>query len=586
MPGGLLALVCYGNENVIINGNPQVTWFYKSFQQYTHFSQEPIQIPLEGPNQLQMDAPIQIKAKIPRQGDLLSDLTLRVTLPDIFSKLYVTRLNRTTDTFTTDRRYPYEFAWVRQVGVRMIQSITFTIGGQIIQQFSADWISARAALDYDNGQYQKWRTMVGDVTDLFDPAQGIYADYSTSPAGYPNVVSWVTKSVQNNAASIPGRVLRIPLGLWFSDSIANSLPLVALQYHDCEVTIQMAPIRDLYTILDPNGNRVRPGVRVGDYLQTDQYVSVWNPTELGPLPATLNNNYVADPDIRETMRHFLTDIPPCTVNPDNSITYSTSTIPNSDGWPLNATLEGIYTFVQDKERLVFTQKTIRYNVRQVQPFYFTGINTRNTYRLDVHNIATRLVYFARRTDSIPGRNQPINLTNWMYTTGSERPYGVPTSAENYVMNIVYTSSTLPPTSVTSIASRSGLNIQGTQRNILRNVFLTANGNTLFDSEDTDFFSQYVPFRYLKGYGMPYRDYGLATQGEMWPIHTYSFALNGSEIEQPTGTLNTSRIDRLEMDVDVESIPIGARYTYELDVFVETLNFLEISSGLGGLKFAK
>lgn len=578
MPGGLLALVCYGNENVIVNGNPQVTWFYKTFQQYTHFSQEPIQIPLEGPNQLLMDAPIQIKAKIPRQGDLLSDLTLRVTLPDIYSKLFIktqTTCTGGTSAFITDRPYSYEFAWVRQVGVRMIQSITFTIGGQIIQQFSADWISARAALDYDNTQYQKWRAMVGDLVELYDPAQGIYADPS---GGYPNVVSWTTQSVQNNAASIPGRILRIPLGLWFSDSIANSLPLVALQYHDCEVTIQMAPIRDLYTILDPAGNRVRPGVKVGSYLPTDQYVNVWKPAELGTLPATLNNNYVADPDIREAMRYFLTDIAPCTIIANN-VTYSTTTVPKADGWPLNATLEGIYTFVQDKERLVFTQKTLRYNVRQIQPFMFTGISTRNTYRLDVHNIATRIVYFARRTDSIPGRNQPINLTNWMYTVGNQRPYGIP--LVNYVKTIT------PAAGGQCITvSRSGINIPGTQRNILRNVFLTANGNTLFDSVDTNFFSQYVPFRYLKGYGMPFNDYGLATQAEMWPIHTYSFSLHGSEIEQPTGTLNTSRIDRLEMDVDVESIPIGARYTYELDVFVETLNFLEISSGLGGLKFAK
>ena len=73
MPGGLLQLVCYGNENVVLNGNPQITFFYKSFNKYTHFSQEPIQIPLDGPNLLLMDEPVLLKAKIPRQGDLLSD---------------------------------------------------------------------------------------------------------------------------------------------------------------------------------------------------------------------------------------------------------------------------------------------------------------------------------------------------------------------------------------------------------------------------------------------------------------------------------------------------------------------------------
>jgi hypothetical protein len=41
-----------------------------------------------------------------------------------------------------------------------------------------------------------------------------------------------------------------------------------------------------------------------------------------------------------------------------------------------------------------------------------------------------------------------------------------------------------------------------------------------------------------------------------------------------------------MDVDVAPIPYLAGYTYNLYTFVETLNFLEISAGLGGLKFAR
>jgi hypothetical protein len=118
------------------------------------------------------------------------------------------------------------------------------------------------------------------------------------------------------------------------------------------------------------------------------------------------------------------------------------------------------------------------------------------------------------------------------------------------------------------------------------VFLTGNGQPFFDSEDSSYFTEYTPYRYLKGYGAPFSDFGWAAQSEMWPIHTYSFALNGSDISQPSGTLNTSRIDRLEMDVDVEPIPTLANYTYDLYVFVETINFLEITSGMGGLKFAK
>ena len=560
MPGGLLSLVCYGNENVIINGNPQITWFYKSFMRHTHFSQEPIQIPLEGPGLLQMDAPVLLKAKIPRQGDLLSDLVLRMQLPPIFSKAFIYKDDAGDDIVERS----FEFQWVRMIGARMIDNVTFTIGGQKIQEFNSDWIISRALMDMPNTQYAKWRYMVGDIPECFDPASGIYADISGGVASYPNAIAWEDADVQNNAPSIPGRILRVPLGLWFSDYIANSLPLVGLQYVDAEIQILFRPIRDLYTILDPSGVRVRPGQRRLPYIPSDQYTQIWNPTLYGPLPDSLNNLYASDTDPLESMKNFLTDI--------------SAAIPLNDGWPLNATLEATYTFLREQEQLVFSQKTLRYNIRQMQNFQFYGVNTRSTYRLDVHNIASRIVFFARRSDAIPNRNQHTNLTNWMYPKAGQRPVVYPLSG--------YPSAGYDLNGNSVIIGRSGINLPGLQRRIIRDVFITGNGQALFDAQDSAYFTEYVPFRYHKGDGMPYNDYGLATQSEMWPLHAYSFALDGSSIEQPTGTLNTSRIDRLEMDIDVEPIPVMANYKYEIQVFVETINFLEITSGMGGLKFAK
>lgn len=569
MPGGLLSLVCYGNENIIINGNPQVTFFYKTFLRHTHFSQEPIQIALDGPTVLQMDAPILVKAKIPRQGDLLSDLVLRVQVPDVFSKAYVH--TDEAGNYVLDR--VYEFAWVRQLGVRMIQSMTMTVGGQKIQEFTSDWISARAALDLDSTRYAKWRYMVGDTPEMFDPANGIYGDPS---GGYPNVLAWrgsedLPNPVQNNAPSIPGRILRIPLGLWFSDYIENSLPLVALQYHDCEIQIVLRPLRELYTVLDMSGNRVRPGIQTLKPEPTDQYTSVWNQQYYGDLPPSLNNLYGASDMSGVRMKDFLTDI--------------SGAIPFQDGWALNASLEGTFTFVTDEERRMFVQKTLRYNVRQVQNFIYTGVTSRDSYELDVHNIATRIVYFGRRSDAILYRNQPLNLTNWMYPTKSQRPFVYP-SVETGDGRIPLIPQQVLVNGKSIPIGYSGLNIPGLQRRILRNMNIKANGQQLFDSQDSSYFTEYVPFRYLQGGASAYADYGLATQSEMWPLYTYSFSLNGSSVEQPKGTLNTSRIDSLELDIDVEPIPTLANYTYEIQIFVETLNFLEITNGLGGLKFAK
>lgn len=546
MSGGLISLVSVGNENTVINGNPQITWFYKAFVKYTHFSQEPIQIPLNGPSQLLMDSPILLKAQIPRSGDLLSDLVFRCTLPDIFSKAYISYdlsgnpvLNRT----------PQEFQWIRQIGARMIDRVTFTIGGQKIQEFTGDWIAARALLDQSQTEYQKWRVMVGDVPEVFDPASGIYAD----PAGgYPNVVEWQGQT-QMNAPSIPGRVLRVPLGLWFSDFIGNSLPLVGLQQHTPEIQIVLRPMRELYTIMDPSGVRLRYGYRSLPYLPSDQYTQVWNPALLGPLPQTLNNLYGSYADPTGSMRNFLTDI--------------NTAIPNSDGWPLNASLEGTFTFLTDAERQVFATKSLQYTVRQMQTFAFPGVTGRSRYELDVHNIATRIIWWGRRSDAIAYRNDYTNLTNWIYT--HQRPVPIPLAGYPAIPGV----------------GRSGLVLQGLQRRILRNAVLLANGTPLFDEQDATYFNQYVPYRYLKGDTAPYENYGLATQNEMWPLHVYSFALNASDAVQPSGTLNMSRINYLEMDLDVEPIPVGSFYTYTLYAVVETLNFLEIASGMGGLKFA-
>lgn len=546
MSGGLIALISFGNENTVINGNPQMTYFYKAFMRHTHFSMEPIQIPLDGPQQLQMDAPIIVKAQIPRNGDLLSDLVLRLDVPEIYSKAYVT-----SDPSPQLVREPQEFKWIRQLGLRIIDRVTFLIGGTKVQEFTADWIAARAALDMDQTEYQKWRVMIGDVPELFDPANGIYADPS---GGYPNVLAWTSApGAQTNAPSIPTRRLRIPLGLWFSDYIENALPLVALQSHFAEIQIQLRPLRDLYTVRDPSGVYTRHGHRLGPYLPTDQYTGIWNPTLFGSLPPTLNNYYESYTDPSGAPRHFYTDI--------------LGAVPPSDGWPLNMTLEGTFVFLTEAERKVFVTRPLSYSVRQVQPFVFPGIVGKARHDVYSHNMTRRAVWFARRSDALQYRNDPLNLTNWIYT--SQRPYVIPLAGYPAIAGV----------------GRSGLQLAGLQRRILRNATFIANGTNLFDPEDPAYFTEYVPYKYLRGNTVSAENYGLSARYEMWPLHVVSFALNGSDPQQPSGSLNVSRIDNFQFEVDVEPIPVGALYTYTIYLFMETSNFLEISSGMGGMKFA-
>ena len=62
-----------------------------------------------------------------------------------------------------------------------------------------------------------------------------------------------------NRPSIFGRTLHIPLPFWFTESTFNALPLLSLQYQECEIQVIFNPISTLYQVNDASGNRVAPG---------------------------------------------------------------------------------------------------------------------------------------------------------------------------------------------------------------------------------------------------------------------------------------------------------------------------------------
>jgi len=122
--GGLLVLVTYGTQNVILSGNPQMTYYYKIFKRYSHFSMENVSIALDGPQTLTDTNPIQLRAKIQRIGDLLSDMIFSFELPDIYSNAVTAALGS-----PVGRAHEYNFQWVRAVGAAIINSAEFFIGG-------------------------------------------------------------------------------------------------------------------------------------------------------------------------------------------------------------------------------------------------------------------------------------------------------------------------------------------------------------------------------------------------------------------------------------------------------------------------
>jgi hypothetical protein len=538
--GGQLALVSYGNLNVQISGNPEETKFYKVYKRYTHFSQESIRFPVEGPNELSMDYPTRIRAKVPRHGDLMTDLTFVFRVPEMYSKVFDS--------------YQPSFRWIHMLGPLMIDSIGIYIGGSKIQEFPGEWLVARATVDYPADKYLKWRTMVGDVPELHTPEWGVYGrspSYPFAAHEYPHV--FADPSGNPTAPSIPEREMRVPLPFWFSESWGRALPLIALQLHEVEVQINLRSLREIYRIMDSEtqGEPVRFGRALAiDYPAKPLYM---DPTMI-PLPTipdnlTLQDDYYSYDDPHGSLRNYFTDAGQPT--------------PAQDGFDLRAHLEGNFVYLTESEQRMFAERELTHVAHQVQLFRFPSIVTRTKLDLDIHGLAHRIVFYGRRSDAIESRNDYINCSNWK--NRCQAPYW-PLAGGG--------------------GPNSGRLIDFAQRDILRSARLIGAGNDLFEEKPALYFEAQTPFMNATGQGLAGMGaVGLRPEDVMGPIYQIPFALNASDHEQPSGSLNMSRIREIQLEVTPWELDPLSNYVYDFTVFVESINFVKFINGMASVQYA-
>ena len=80
----------------------------------------------------------------------------------------------------------------------------------------------------------------------------------------------------------------------------------------------------------------------------------------------------------------------------------------------------------------------------------------------------------------------------------------------------------------------------------------------------------TPFKYLSG-------------GADRHLPVYSFELS-SPTSQLSVSVNSSRIRKFQLDLQVYPLPPNSSYIYGINVYVENLNFFIVESGMGGPKY--
>lgn len=223
MGGGLMQLVAYGAQDIYLTGNPQITFFKTVYRRHTNFSMETI-------NQT-FNATVEFGKKatctISRNGDLAHEMYLEIVLPAI--KQVNATSTGVNSTFVS---------WTHGIGNALIKSISVDIGGQEIDKHYGQWLDIWSELNISDTKKRNYDNMVGNnyPLDDFDP------------------------SLANDTA-IGEQTLYVPLRFWFCTNPGLALPLIALQYHEIKINIELEDVG--YLIRNDGGNIIAP-VDTGD----------------------------------------------------------------------------------------------------------------------------------------------------------------------------------------------------------------------------------------------------------------------------------------------------------------------------------
>ena len=409
MGGGLMQLLSKSNESLVLTGNPKKTFFKSTYSKHTNFGLQKFRLDFTGQRQLDLNKPTVFDFKVPRHADLLMDTYLVTTIPHIWSTLLPPISKAGNDQNIDDIWKPYEFKWIKNLGTNMIKNIRFLVGGQVIQEFTGDYLQMAVERDFDNCKKDLFNKMTGNTQELNDPANSFGRNNS-----YPNV--WPNTSDEYNVLgpepSIRGRKIYIPLNIWFTLSSKMAFPLVSLQYNEMHIEVTMRPIKELYVIRDiskfiKNYSANTTG-SVGDYIQ---------------------------PEFTNNLHQFHRVLQPPPYNKGSDI----SKISSSDFYPIKRTdwnsdihLIATYAFLGNDEMRIFASKPQSYLTKQIyQTMHYNVVNSQKV-KLETTGLVCNFMWAFRRSDANL-RNEWSNYTNWPYDKLPNNIYNPNDFA--YVMNM-------------------------------------------------------------------------------------------------------------------------------------------------------
>jgi hypothetical protein len=565
MAGGLLNIISFGNQNIILNGNPTTTMFKAVYLKYTNFGLQKFRLDFEGQKNLNLNSDLELSFKITRHADLLLDTYLVFNLPDIWSPILPPQNY-------LDCWKPYHFRWIKHIGANIIKKASLVINGQTIQSFTGEYLKTLVNRDFPSSKREKFYKMIGHEEEIYSPEYA-YKRPNRYPTSFfqPNIVP---------EPSIRGRTIYVPLHFWFSFSSKHALPLVSLQNSEVYINLTLRPIRDLFTINDITKNK--------------------------------ENNFNTDNPIRPNFINEL-HLPYRFFSPPKDFLLSSQYYNRNNNWDTDIHLMSTYGFLTMEEARVFALNEQKYLIKDVYENDYLNIVGNNTFRIETNSLATSWIWFFRRHDHTE-RNEFSNYSNWKYHNMITSELIPAPEISEYVVGDTTIGPGLDFDGITNIDGIINYKIKNSQyyitppQDINNNKNIMTRCSILFDGQNREHDFDAGIYHYIEKYKAC--EGGIEYDG----LYSYSYGLNTSPFEtQPSGAINLSKFKRIELAVstilpsidasnvefkvicDIEGTPIGKvenqnnsiyDHTFDLHFMEERYNLVRIVGGQAGLIFAR
>jgi hypothetical protein len=524
MTGGLIQLVAHGIEDKFLTGNPTITFFKVVYRRHTSFTKEEIRQNFTSEPSFGRN----VSCHISRSGDLIGSIFLVVKLPKVVLP-------------DTQR---VKFAWVKRLGFAMIKSVNIVINGHQIDKHYGDWLNVWSELTGAiNGPHERgFKKMIGDIDELtnFDYVKDEYT-------------------------------LFIPLQFWFCKFSGSALPITALHYSDIEINVEFETQKACYLTSPTHSITIRdnlPSFVKGEYIEQnvdgDLRAGVF--VDFDPSTKKLYYDKVTETKISgiTVASDFNTSNPVAVSQLESSDLgqqykivgktsgYSTFAEFNSFSQSMPIPIKNLkfvdsfllvdYYFLDTEERVRFSQSRHDYLIDQL--YYTAPIEISDTNRniKMVSDHPCRLMVWTVQMKYIKNSKDYFNYTDtYQRKVFSYEPYEVPLG-DPIGNNLILSSTIL---------------LNGYERMSFRN-------NKYFEHVQ-----QHQNIKYSPQVG----------------INHYSFAINPFTPLQPSGSINTSQIDNIEIKMTLSPI-ISPNNLALFTGYSLCYNILRIVNGLGALVFTK